>query len=177
MRLSIRRRTVLKVIHWLMLPLLIWFVLMTPADVVPMGIFPLHSNLALIFVIISLFWTGMHLKKGLASRPGPKLPRWAQITHQWMHRIMIWGLFFVAVTGFLLGLTSSTLLKAGGFLPIAPPMGWREMNDIIGEIHIYEFYGLAALAAFHAGFHIWRHFWLRDNALRIMAPKVLHRWL
>ena len=31
--------------------------------------------------------------------------------------------------------------------------------------------------AFHGGFHIWRHFKLRDNALRIMAPKVFYRWL
>ena len=29
----------------------------------------------------------------------------------------------------------------------------------------------------HAGFHIWRHARLRDNALRIMFPKVMHRYL
>ena len=172
-----RRRTVLKVMHWAMVPLLIWFVLMTPADVVPLGIFQLHSVLALIFVIISLIWTGMLLAKGLASRPGPKLPQWARPVHQWMHKIIIWGLFLVALTGFLLGLTSSTLLKAGGFLPIAPPMGWREMNDWIGEFHIYEFYALAVIVFGHAVFHIWRHVKLRDNALRIMVPKALHRWL
>ena len=51
--IPIRRRTFLKFIHWVMLPLVIWFTLMTPADVVPMGIFWLHSNLALIFVAIA----------------------------------------------------------------------------------------------------------------------------
>lgn len=172
-----KRRTVLKIIHWTMLPLLIWFVLMTPDDVLPLGIFQFHSVLALIFVIICLFWTGWHLRKGLASRPGPKLPPWARKVHQVMHKTIIWGLFGVAITGFLLGLTSQVLLKAGGFLPIAPPMGWPRMNDIIGEIHIFEFYALAGLIAFHAGFHIWRHVKLKDNALRIMFPKFLYRWL
>ena len=172
-----KRRTFLKIIHWLMLPLVIWFMIMTPADVVPMGIFPLHSNLALIFVTISLIWTAMHLSKGLASRPGPKLKPWARWFHQALHKTIIWGLFVVALTGFLLGLTSSVLLKAGGFLPIAPPMGWRQMNDYIGTFHIIEFYLLGGVIAVHAGFHIWRHVALKDNALRIMAPKRLHKYL
>ncbi|MEL6792189.1 MAG: cytochrome B [Pseudomonadota bacterium] len=172
-----KRRTFAKIIHWLMLPLTIWFILMTPADVVPLGLFPLHSNLALVFVSISLIWTAMHLRKGLMSRPGPKLPGWARWVHPVMHKTIIWGLFTVALTGFLLGLTSSVLLKAGGFLPIAPPMGWREMNDWVGTFHIIQFYILGGIIAFHGLFHIWRHFKLRDNALRIMAPKVFYRWL
>jgi len=44
-------------------------------------------------------------------------------------------------------------------------------------LHVYQFYALALLVVAHAGFHIWRHLHLRDNALRIMAPKVLHRFL
>ena len=87
------------------------------------------------------------------------------------------GNIIIALTGFLLGLSSSVLLKAAGFLPIAPPMGWRRMNEIMGEIHIYEFYVLGVLVAVHAAFHIWRHLRLRDNALRIMFPRALHRWL
>lgn len=172
-----KRRTALKIMHWTMVPMFIWFMLMTPADVVPLGLFDFHSKLALVFVTISLVWTGMHLKKGLASRPGPKLKPWARSLHQILHKTLIWGLFLVAFTGFLLGLTSSTLLKAGGIIPIAPPMGWREMNRWIGDFHTFEFYLLGAIAAGHAAFHIWRHYRLRDNALRIMAPRVLHRWL
>ena len=83
----------------------------------------------------------------------------------------------MAFGGFLLGLTSTRLLKAGGFLPIAPPLGLREANELIGKLHIYQFYLLAALVVGHALFHIWRHYRLRDNALRIMAPKRLHRFL
>ena len=174
-----RRRSVLKVVHWSMLPLLIWFVLVTPEDVVPFGpkAFQIHSILALIFVTICLLWTADYLRRGLASRPGPKLPRWARLVHQALHKALIWGLFLIAVGGFLLGLTSSRLLKAGGFLPIAPPLDMREANHLIGTLHIYEFYLLTAIVAVHAGFHIWRHVRLKDNALRIMVPKMFHRYL
>lgn len=174
-----KRRTALKVIHWTMVPLLIWFVLVTPDDVLPFGptAFQFHSTLALVFVTICLLWTADYYRRGLASRPGPKLQGWARKAHQWLHKALIWGLFGVAITGFLLGLTSARLLKAGGFLPIAPPLGLKEANEIIGQIHIFEFYLLALIAVGHAAFHVWRHFWLRDNALRIMAPRVLHKYL
>lgn len=174
-----KRRSALKMLHWAMVPLLIWFVLVTPDDVLPFGqtAFQVHSILALIFVTMCLLWTADYMRRGLASRPGPKLGPKARVIHQLLHKALIWGLFGVAITGFLLGLTSSVLLKAGGFLPIAPPLGLKEANDLVGLIHIYEFYLLAVLALGHAGFHIWRHFRLRDNALRIMAPKALHRFL
>lgn len=173
------RRTVLKWMHWLMVPLLIWFILVTPDDVVPLGpkAFQFHSVLALIFVTICLLWTADYLRRGLASRPGPKLPRWARPVHRWMHIALVWGLFLVAIGGFLLGLTSSRVLFAGGFLPIAPALDLRDANHIIGKVHIYQFYLLAVIAGLHAAFHIWRHIRLKDNALRIMAPKVLHRFL
>jgi cytochrome b561 len=174
-----QRRTVLKIMHWAMVPLLIWFILVTPDDVLPFGptAFQIHSILALVFVTLCLLWTADYLRRGLASRPGPKLGPRARVIHQMLHKLLIWGLFGVAIGGFLLGLTSARMLKAGGFLPIAPPLGLREANDFIGKIHIYEFYLLAVIAAIHAAFHIWRHVKLRDNALRIMAPKALHRFL
>lgn len=180
MALSVpRRRTVLKAVHWAMVPLLIWFILVTPDDVLPFGptAFQIHSILALVFVTLCLLWTADYLRKGLASRPGPKLKPWARTVHQLLHKALIYGLFGVAITGFLLGLTSPRLLKAGGFLPIAPPLNLREANEIIGQIHIYEFYLLALIASVHAVFHIWRHVALKDNALRIMVPKALHRFL
>ncbi len=175
-----QRRTVLKAVHWLMLPLVIWFLFMTPEVVLRIGgetFFHIHSNVALVFVTLSLWWTASYLRRGLASRPGPKLPPWARLFHQVLHKVLIYGLFGVAITGFLLGLTSSTLMRAGGFLPIAPPLGLHRANEIVGRIHIVEFYILACIVVIHAGFHIWRHLRLRDNALRIMAPRVLHRWL
>lgn len=173
------RRTALKWLHWIMVPLFIWFLLVQPDDVTPFGprAFQFHSTLALIFVSLSLLWFADLMRRGLASRPGPKLKGHLRTVHRWLHLTLIWGLFFVALTGFLLGLSSAILLKAGGFLPIAPPMGWPKANYIVGQIHIIEFYALGVVVAGHALFHIWRHYRLRDNALRIMVPKRLHPYL
>lgn len=173
------RRTWLRFSHALMIPLLVWFIFVTPDDVIPFGAraFQAHSMLALVFVTISLIWVADYMRRGLAGRPGPKLGPRARRLHRMLHLTIIWGLFGVAITGFLLGLTSSRLLKAGGFLPIAPPLGMPQANEIIGQFHIYEFYLLGVIIVIHAGFHIWRHIKLRDNALRIMAPKFLHRFL
>lgn len=173
------RRTWLKAMHGMMIPLLIWFIFITPDDVVPLGprAFQFHSILALIFVTLSLIWMADHMRRGLAGRPGPKLGPRARILHRVLNTAIIWGLWGVALTGFLLGLTANRVLKAGGFLPIAPPLDMPELNHFIGKFHIYEFYILGVIVACHACFHIWRHLRLRDNALRIMAPKVLHRFL
>ena len=173
------RRPMLKALHWVMVPLFIWFLLVKPKDVTPFGpaAFQAHSILALIFVSLSLLWFADMMRRGLASRPGPMLKGWLRPFHSWMHRILIWGLFFVALTGFLLGLNSSILLKAGGFLPIAPPLGLNQANDIVGTVHIVQFYTLGVVAGGHALFHIWRHYRLKDNALRIMVPKRFHPYL
>ena len=75
-----KRRTALKVMHWSMVPLLIWFILVTPSDVLPFGprAFQFHSMLGLLFVTLCLLWTADYMRRGLASRPGPKLPPWAR---------------------------------------------------------------------------------------------------
>jgi cytochrome b561 len=173
------RRVALKWLHWGIIPFFIWFIFADPDALRRMGpvIFQFHSLMGLVFVTLALIWTGMYLRKGLASRPGPKLPPWARRVHAIMHHTLVWGLFLVAFGGFALGLTSSVMLWAGGILPVAPPMGLPKANDVVGHLHTYQFYALAILVVFHALFHLWRHTALRDNALRIMAPKALHRFL
>ncbi len=174
-----QRRTILKVLHWSMVPLFAWFVIVQPADVARIGpaAIHFHSVMGLLFVSVALGWTALYLRRGLASRPGPKLKGWARRLHPILHKTLIWGIFGVALTGFGLGLTSAVLLWAGGIVPIAPPLDLPRSHDWVGLIHSVEFYTLAVVAGVHALFHIWRHFWLRDNALRIMAPKMLHRIL
>ncbi len=173
------RRGYLKVLHWSVVPLFAWFTFITPAHVTEWGKWAveMHSVFGLIFVTLALIWTGDYLWRGLAGRPGPKLQRGWRRLHWWMHRVIVWGLFGVALTGFALGLTSSRLLMAGGIVPIAPPLGLPRANEIAGIVHSVEFYGLGIVILGHATFHIWRHFRLRDNALRIMMPKALHRFL
>jgi len=173
------RRSALKVLHWGILPFFVWFLFADPDALRRMGpaYFRFHSMMGLIFVTLALIWTAWMLRAGLQSRPGPKLRGRARTLHRPLHLTLVWGLFAVALGGFLLGLTASFQMKAGGFLPFAPPLNKPQAHDLIGILHTYQFYALAGLVAFHAAFHIWRHIKLRDNALRIMAPKVLHRYL
>lgn len=173
------RRTVMKALHWGIIPFFVWFLFADPEVLRRMGpaYFQFHSTMGLIFVTFALVWTGWTLRQGLLSRPGPKLQGWARRIHRPLHLTLVWGLFAVALGGFLLGLTASFQMKAGGFIPIAPPLNKPVAHDLIGIAHTYQFYALAAVVAFHAAFHIWRHIKLRDNALRIMAPKVFHRYL
>ncbi|SDZ10142.1 cytochrome b561 [Jannaschia faecimaris] len=173
------RRTWLKALHWSVVPLFIWFLLVQPRDVASWGNWAvkLHSIFGLIFVAMCLTWTVSLIWQGLASRPGPKLRGWARRIHRPLHLTIIWGLFGVALTGFLLGLTASRILFAGTILPIAPPMGLPEANQWVGTLHTVEFYALGVVVGLHAAYHIWRHYRLRDNALRIMAPKALQRFL
>ena len=162
-----------------MVPLVVWFTLVQPNDVASVGqwAIELHSVLGLIFVSGALLWWADYMRRGLASRPGPKLPTWARRVHGILHRVMIWGLFGVALTGFGLGVTASRQLWAGGIVPIGVPLSLPKANDLIGIVHSVEFYLLSAIIVFHAGFHIWRHYRLRDNALRIMVPRFLYRYL
>lgn len=174
-----QRRTMLKALHWGILPFFIWFLFADPDALrrAGPGWFRLHSINGLIFVSLALIWTGEHLRRGLASRPGPKLPPLARQLHPVMHKALIWGMFLVALGGFLLALTSAVTLRAGGLFPIAPALDLPDAHAIVSFAHVYQFYAMAALVACHASFHIWRHLRLRDNALRIMAPKALHRFL
>lgn len=174
-----RDRTILKWLHWGIVPFFVWFLFADPDALRRMGpvVFQFHSVMGLIFVTLALIWTAGYMRRGLAGRPGPKLPGWAKRTHRALHHTLVWGLFLVAFGGFLLGLTSSIVLWAGGVLPIAPALGLPQANMIVGKLHTYQFYGLALLVLGHALFHLWRHIRLRDNALRIMAPKALHRFL
>ncbi|MDU8911394.1 cytochrome b/b6 domain-containing protein [Aestuariicoccus sp. MJ-SS9] len=173
------RRTALKCLHWAVLPLTLWFVLVQPRDVALIGSWAvqLHSVLGLIFVTLALIWWADYLRRGLASRPGPKLGPRARVVHQALHKTLVWGLFGVALSGFLLGVTASRQLWAGGIVPIGMPLSLPRANDWVGRVHAAEFYILAAIVAFHAGFHIWRHVRLRDNALRIMLPRFFYRFL
>ncbi|MEL6641783.1 MAG: cytochrome B, partial [Pseudomonadota bacterium] len=129
------RRTRLKILHGVTIPLFVWFMFVTPADVNAIGpwAFQIHSIFGLIFVSLALIWTVSHIRKGLVGRPGPKLGPRQKRLHQILHKTLIWGLFGVALTGFGLGPTASRQLWAGDIVPIAYPLDLPQWNDLIGH--------------------------------------------
>lgn len=51
------------------------------------------------------------------------------------------------------------------------------MHGVFEEIHEITFNVLLFILAVHIAFHVFRHFSLKDNVLKIMPPKPLHRFL
>lgn len=77
--------------------------LVTPDVVVPTGKgwFALYSNMALMFVSICLLWTAGLMRRGLASRSGPKLQGLARRIHCPLHLTIIWWRLAVSCCGSL----------------------------------------------------------------------------
>ena len=76
----VRRRTLLKLVHWTTVPLFVWFLVVGPPQAHALGKygFVIHSNLALLFVVLCLAWTADFLIRGLATSRTPKLSDWAK---------------------------------------------------------------------------------------------------
>lgn len=173
------RRTAIKWLHWLSLGLILYFFAVEPEDVERLGAAALatHAGVGAIFGLVVLIWFVMYLAKGLAGRAGPKLPGWGRRWHPFGHKAMYWGLLAMAASGGLIGLFAPYLVMAFGLFPIAPSLDVKMLHDGAQELHEIVFNALLAGIVVHAGFHLWRHYLLKDNALRIMVPRALHKYL
>lgn len=107
------------------------------------------------FVVLTTFWSGLTLTRGQMGRAGPKLsPHWRR-AYPWMHRTL----------HILLALTAlATFMRLVG-----QPLAWLDAWTML----------LVTLGAgtFHGLFHFWRHNVLYDGALKLITPKVMHKWL
>ena len=175
----ITRRTALKWLHWLSLGILLYFLAFEPENVDRLGATALatHAGMGILLGILTTIWFTMFLRKGLASRPGPKLPWWAKAIHPIAHKALYFGLPLMVMTGALTGFAAPYAIHAFGLLPINPGLGARDIYELMNEIHELAFDALTFIVIGHAVFHLWRHFGLKDNALRIMLPKAVHRYL
>lgn len=173
------RRTTLKWLHWLSFFLIIWFWLVEPEDVERLGSAALatHAGKGTLLAVLAAVWTALYLCKGLASRAGPKLPGWARRAHPLVHRTLMWGLPAVVLSGALAGFAAPYAIRAFGVLPIFPGIGSKGLHSLFQDVHEIAFNTFLIVLVVHVLFHVWRHYMVKDNALRIMAPKALHRYL
>lgn len=173
------RRTTLKWLHWLSTALIIWFFLVEPQDVERLGGAALatHAGMGTLLAVLATAWFAMYLARGLASRPGPKLPGWARRIHVLMHKALTWGLPAVVLSGALAGFAAPFAIRLFGVIPFFPGIGTQGLHSFLEEVHEIAFDALMIALVIHVAFHLWRHYMVKDNALRIMAPQVLHRYL
>ena len=176
------QRRLVKWLHWLAFGLVLWFLLTDPAQLKNQpprpNALPIHAGLGLTLALISLIWTLRNLRHGLLGRPGPKLPGWGRLAHRALNGALAWALPIMVVTGGLTALSADKPINAFGLVPLSPDsLGAPALYLRVQGIHEFAFDVVITLVVLHAGLHIWRHFWLRDNALRIMAPRAVHRFL
>ncbi|WP_282181448.1 cytochrome b [Aliiroseovarius marinus] len=173
------RRTTIKWLHWLAFGLILYFFLVEPEEIrgnPGLGL-ATHSGMGILLALVAAIWLGMYLSKGLAGRAGPKLPGWGKQFHALSHKVLQIGLPVTVATGAFAGLAAPFAIRAFGLVQINPGNAPKGLHSIAEEIHEIAFDAFFILMLAHAGFHIWRHFGLKDNALRIMVPKVLHKYL
>ncbi|KXF90874.1 cytochrome b [Phaeobacter inhibens] len=173
------RRSALKWLHWLSLALIVYFYLVEPEEnsATPRLALATHAGVGLILALVVLIWTAIYLRKGLAGRAGPKLPGWAKRFHGLNHRVLQIGLPIMVATGALAGMLAPFAIRAFGVVPINPAVGSRTLHELAEDLHEIAFDTLLVAIVLHGIFHLWRHFMLKDNALRIMVPKLLHKYL
>ncbi len=174
------RRTALKWLHWLALAFLLYFFLIEPGDVsraapevAKTAALSTHAGVGVLLAILSAIWTLMYWAKGQTGRPGPKLSPLARKIHYWGHRALYWALPLMLLTGAAAGLAAPFPVLGFGVIPLNFG-GNMTLHNIIVDIHEFAFDALTILIVTHSIFHVWRHYVLKDNALRMMVPKALH---
>ena len=173
------RRTAIKWLHWISVFVILYFFLVEPEEsrTDPGGALSTHAGMGLALGIATLIWFSMYLSKGLAGRAGPKLPGWGKRLHPLLHKVLSWGVPVMVLSGAITGLLAPFAIQAFGVVPINFAGGTKGLHDLAEEVHEVIFDALLIVIVLHMIFHIWRHVWLKDNALRIMVPKALHRYL
>lgn len=176
------RRTAVKWLHWISFGLIIYFFISEPhvrgTGDARAAQLSTHAGMGMILALITLIWSILYLSRGQLGRPGPKLPDWGKRVYRIVNTGLYWMLPVMVLSGALAGLVSDYPVAGFGSIPLNPT-GWGTagLHDLAEEIHAIVFNATLVLISVHALFHIWRHFRLRDNALRLMVPKMLHRYL
>ena len=106
------------------------------------------------YVGVVALWVGIALVRGPIGRPGPKLSPATRAAY----RPAPWGIYAV--------------LAVSAALNLAELMGWAEPGAAWVSLLV-----LLSIGALHGLFQFWRHTVLLDNALRLILPKAVHRFL
>lgn len=173
------KRTALKWLHWLTAAMILYFYLIEPEDVEKMGAGALatHAGVGVLLAIVVGVWTIQYLRHGLLAKAGPKIPALIKPYFGLMHKFFYYLVPIMVLTGALAGFAAPFVIYAFDIFPINPGFGTKGLHNFFEDVHEIVFNILTIAIVGHAAFHIWRHFGLKDNALRIIMPKRLHKYL
>jgi len=106
------------------------------------------------FVIAGAVWIALLLKGGMLGKPGPKLTGLFRSAYPLMHYGM-YALVGIAVIANAIDLLGYSVETAA----------WNSLLVLF------------VASIFHSIFHLWRHTTLNDGAIRMMTPKIWHKYL
>lgn len=178
-----RLRSFVKWLHWLSFVLILYFLVDEPelsetsAGMLRADELSFHAGMGLILAVLTGLWFVIYATKGPLGRAGPKLPGWGKKAHRWLNSGLYWAVPLTVLTGGLAGLAATFPVRAFGVIPLSPGWGSESLHDLAEDVHEIAYDALLVLIIAHGVFHVWRHVRLRDNALRIMTPKALHKYL
>lgn len=176
------KRSLVKWLHWVSFALMLYFFFVEPevegAGDARGAMLSTHAGMGMVLGLVTVIWTVIYWSGGPLGRPGPKLPAWGKRAHRVLNTGLYWLVPVTVVSGGLAGLASDYPVMGFGVVPLNPT-GWgtATLHEIAEEVHEIAFNVTTAMILAHIAFHLWRHFRLKDNALRIMVPKALHRYL
>ena len=181
---TLNRRAFIKILHWLTAAMILYFFLVEPdvpnraADAAKTAALSTHAGVGFLLGIVVLIWTAMFMRKGAMGKPGPKLPGWGRAAYPWLHKGLHYALPIMLASGLAAGLSAPFAVQGFGAIPMnIPGLGNGTLHGLAEEIHEIAFDALLIIIVAHAVFHLWRHFILKDNALRIIMPKIMHKYL
>ena len=177
-----KKRGLVKWLHWVAFGLLLYFWLVEP-EVDGQGparseMLSTHAGMGMLLTVVTLIWSWIYFRNGPLGRAGPKLPNWGKRVHRVTNTGLYWLVPVTVATGGMAGLASDYPVLGFGFVPLNPT-GWGSagLHELAQEIHEQAFHVTILMIFVHLVFHVWRHVILKDNALRIMVPKILHKYL
>lgn len=106
------------------------------------------------FVVAGAIWIATLLRSGMLGKPGPKLTGLFRTAYPWMH----YGMY--ALLGIAVIANGLDLVGRG-----TDAFAWNSLLVLF------------VASIFHSIFHLWRHTTLNDGALRMMTPKIWHKYL
>ena len=177
------RRRLLKILHWSTGALFVYFLLNEPdldgaTGAAASLALATHAGMGMLLAGAVTVWMILFaLNRRAFSRPGPKLTGSGRTWHHVMTYGPYVGMPVTLLSGAYAGLSAPFVVEGFGFLPLGDGTGTVAGHETAMELHEIAFNTTILLAVVHMMFHIWRHYVLKDNALRIMVPRALHKVL
>ncbi len=130
-----------------------------------------HKSFGMLLFPIILFW---FCHRVLVRRPirSPELKPWQKNTSRLVHLAMLWLIFAIAFTGYLIPTAQGMPVEVFSWFRVPALLAeLPDPEDIVGDMHYYLSWVLVILVGLHALATLKHHFLHRDQTLLRMLGR------